>query len=91
MPSKKLRPSKFNSKIEEEDELVSKGIKNKGLRVDLYNRVKENSHEGGVKEWIDEVKKKLFHFKDYANLREKMSEFYQKKLGIKNFINNQKS
>lgn len=69
--------------IDDEEFLISEKIIKKGLRKDIYDRVKEFSNEGGVNEWIEEVQKKLFHFKDFAFLREKMSKFYQNKLSNK--------
>jgi hypothetical protein len=50
------------------------------LREDIYKRVKKVLNEGDYKVYVDEVKNKLFHFKDFNRLRQKMSEFYQNKL-----------
>lgn len=60
--------------------MIEKQLTAKGLRKDLYMRVKKVSNDGDVQGWIDEVQNKLFYFKDFDLLRVKMNQFYQNKL-----------
>jgi hypothetical protein len=71
---------KENLRLQEEDNLISDGIEKKGLRKDIYSRVKKLSKNGAIKECIEEVQSKLYYLKDYDSLRENMSTFYQSKL-----------